>query len=459
MKKGILLVCAFLLFFSGKALGVEETPAAPSQITFREFCRKVLAYYPKLKQEGATVEMAISRKLQAVANFLPRINGFTSMTTSNDQVYVFGTLLRQRGFKQDDFSLARLNNPASRTNYDIGVRGEMPLFDSMQTIYKVKQAKHMLESSRYDEIFSTMEALLIASDAYFHTLAVESLLNIIDETCKNSEVDIKQAEELKDKGMVLGADFYAAKVVLGSLKNMKNDLAGQREALYALLNILMGESPLKPLQLADTIKEVRQDNKLLKDWLADAYEYRADLHSVEQLIEAQKADVSREKARMLPNISAFGDLRENTQDFNTGGGSFAVGIKGSIDVFDPEYFLRIKLARAALQKLEYQKDVVKDSISRDVIDGYMRLRSIHENVPLLYRMTEDANQAVNLTLPLYREGRKSIADLLEMRRAYVGTYQSYYFTMTDSKVSWARLLFLSGQLDESKVEQALHTGE
>jgi outer membrane protein TolC len=317
----------------------------------------------------------------------------------------------------------------------------------------------MVESARYDEIFSKMEALLIASDAYFHTIAVENLLNIINETCKNSEEDIKQAEELKDKGMVLGADFYAAKVILGSLKNMKNELMGQREALHALLNILMGESPLKPLYLADTIKEVRQDSKVLKDWLSDAYEYRADLRSIEQVIEAQKTEVSREKARILPNISAFGDLRENTQDFNTGGGSFAVGIKGTIDVFDPEYFVRIRLARASLNRLESQKDAVKDSISKDVIDGYMHLRSIYENIPLLHQMTGDAGQAVDLTLPLYREGRKSIADLLEMRQAYVGTYQSYYFTMTDSKVSWARLLFLSGQLDESKVEQALHIGE
>ena len=428
-------------------------------ITFNEFYQKVLAYYPKLKQQGANVEIAIARKFQAQAGYLPRIQGLASMTTSNDQVYVFGTLLKQRAFTQGDFELSRLNNPASRTNYNIGLHAEMPLFDALQTIYKVKEAKHMIESARYDEAFSKMEALLVSSDAYSHALVVEKLLDIVEEACKNSEADIKQAEELKDKGMVLGADFYAAKVIFGSLCNIRNELRGQKESMHALLNILMGEDPLKAIQLSDTIQEGKSDKKDFKEWLSEAYRSRPDLLSIEEAVHAKEAELSRERASALPRITAFGDLNENTQNFNTGGGSFAVGLKGSVDLFEPNYFSRVKIAKEELKKLEYDKNIAKDSIAKDIADEYSRFESIQANIPILHEMAGDSGQAVELTLPLYREGRKSIADLLDMRQGYIQTNQSYYIAMVGSKTSQTRLLYLSGQLDELNIRKIISGGE
>ena len=457
MRKTIIILTILLSMFGG-ILYAEEIAVTPTPLTFDRFYQKVLAYYPKLKAEGASVEVAVARKFQAVAGFLPSVQGLASMTTSNDQVYVFGTLLRQRAFTQSDFALSSLNNPASRTNYNIGLHGEMPIFDALQTVCKVKSAKYMVQSARYDELFSKMEALLIASDAYLHTIAVEKLLYIAEEACKNSDTDIQQAKELKDKGMVLGADFYAAKVIFGSLKNIKNELVGQRESMHALLNILMGEDPLKPIQLADSLQEGREDGSALKELLSTAYVSRPDLRSIEEAIHAQESEVSRQRASALPNISAFGDLNENTQNFNTGGGSFAVGLKGSVDIFEPDYFPRVKAAKEFLKKLEYNKSSARDAIAKDITSEYARLESIRANLPILHEMTDDSNQAVELIRPLYQEGRKSVADLLDMRQAAIRTYQAYYLTLVGSKTSWARLLFLSGQLDEAKTRQLIKSG-
>ena len=432
----------------------EDGISSPAVITFDKFCDKVIAYYPKLKMENARVEIAIAKKLQAVYGYLPKIKGFTSMTTSNDQVYVFGTLLKQRAFTQEDFSLSRLNNPSSRTNYDIGLYGEMPIFDSLQTVYKVRQGKHLAASARYDELFSSMEAILIAADAYIHTLAVDELLRIADEACRESDSDVKQAEELKNKGLVLGADFYAAKVAYGNLKSIRNELSFRRDGMYALINILMGEDPSKPIKLTDGLDDKGADGKALGEWINDAYRLRPDLLSIDEAIRAQEAELDRERARALPNISAFGDIRENTQNFNTGGGSFAVGLKGSVDIFDPEYFARVRIAKAALEKIKHEKDAAKDSVAKEITDEYSRFRSSRANLPVLRDMSDDSAQAVTLMAPLYREGRKSIADLMEMRRTYLQSSEGYYGAMAGAKLSRSRLLFLSGQLDRNRAKEA-----
>jgi hypothetical protein len=70
-------------------------------------------------------------------------------------------------------------------------------------------------------------------------------------------------------------------------------------------------------------------------------------------------------------------------------------------------------------------------------------------------MMDDAKQAVDLMLPLYREGRKSIADLIQIRTSYLNVAKGYYALATDTKASWTRLLFLSGQLDEPRMNEVV----
>ncbi|MFA5146736.1 MAG: metalloregulator ArsR/SmtB family transcription factor [Candidatus Omnitrophota bacterium] len=450
----LLAICA-----SGTVQAAEEPGAAPLTLTFDHFCRRVLEHYPKLKEQGASVEVAIAQKFRALAGYMPRIQAMASMTAGNDQVYVFGTLLRQRAFAQSDFALSQLNDPDPRTNYNIGLHGEMPLFDALQTAYKVKSAKYMVMSARYDEFFSRSEAILIATDAYLHAIATRDLLGIVEEECKNSAEDIKQAEELKQKGMVLGADFYAAKVTLGNLNSIKNDLEGQMLRDSALLNILMGDDPLGPVIISESLPGGKETRSALKDWLAEAARSRPDLKSIDEAIRAGEADHLRERLSALPKVSAFGDLNENTHDFETGGGSFAVGLKGSIDIFEPDYFARVKSARGSLRKMEHERGVVKDAITKEVTDEYTRFESFKANIPVLLEMKSDSGEALKLTLPLYREGRKSIADLLGMRRSYVETNRHYYGLVAGSRTSWASLLFLSGQLDESRASQIVKGGE
>ena len=70
-----------------------------------------------------------------------------------------------------------------------------------------------------------------------------------------------------------------------------------------------------------------------------------------------------------------------------------------------------------------------------------------------------SSQAVDLTQPLYKEGRKSVADLLDMRQGYIKVCQAYYTALVGSKISRARLLFLSGRLDESTAKKVFSGGE
>lgn len=423
----------------------------PEQLSFGKFCARVVAYYPKLAKEGESVEMAIARRWEAYAGFLPKITGSISMTTSDDQVYVFGTLLKQRSFTNSDFLLTNLNNPASRTNYNGALYGELPIFDAMQTIYRVKASRFMLESAKQGMAFIRMEAVLVATEAYMHALSVESSLRIAEATAADSGNDVKQAEDLKAKGMILGADYYAARVMYGNIRSAKNELIEEKRRSDALLNILMGEDPLRPVVLSGALPEdPGEEPRPLDAWLTDALRSREDLHSIDSAISARRSELDREKATALPRISGFGNLQENTQNFVKGGGSFAVGLKGDIDLFDATYYGRVKEARASLKALEYDRMMLSDAIKKDVSEEYSRYKTVIMNMPVLKDMAGDSKEAVDLTIPLYREGRKSIADLLEMRQSCLYANRTYYNILAGSTASKAKLLFVSGALYEAK---------
>jgi outer membrane protein TolC len=458
-KTFIVLVFVFLLtplFSISQVFATSEAAPLAQILTFKDFYQKVLEYYPKLKRQDINVSLAIARKLQAVSGFLPSVQVGASVSHGDDPVYVFGSLLRENKFISDDMAIGRLNTPSAHTSYNASVIGQVPIFDAMQTIYKVRSAKLQIDSAQYDEVFTKMEAFLVASEAYLRTIAIEKLLNTVGEVSKASEEDVKQAEDLKDKGLILGADFYTAKVALGNINQLKNQFVQEKQAAHILLNILMGDDPFQTFEIEGNLEKMSWDNKSLKYWFEAAYKSRPDLAALDKTIQVQGVEILKEKSTVLPRIDAFGEARDDVSNFSSDGGqNFLVGVKAKVDLFDPSYSSRVRMSKETLKKLEYDKAILKDSIVNDLTNEFAHFQIAQNNLPVIQKMLEDAKQAVDLTLPLYREGRKSIADLLAIRSSYLNTARGFYTLSTDLKASWIRLLFLSGQLDELNINDVV----
>jgi len=438
----------------------EDTPFS-STLTFSEFCGKVIGYYPKLKQQNADIALAVARKLEAISGFLPRVRGEASLTKGDDPVYVFGTLLRQNSFHGDDLELSRLNTPRPRSNYGFSVTGEMPIFDALQAISRTRSASLKVEAAKYGDEFVKTEAILVAIEAYLKAVALEKVLRSAEEVASDSETDIKQAEELKEKGMILGADYYSARVMFGGVVQTRNRLAREKQAMHAVMNILMGRDPLDVFEITGDLESPSADERPIGEWFDEALRSRRDLLAAAKAVEAQDAEVRREKYTVLPRINAFGSLEEDTHSLDSNGGqNYMMGLKAQMDLYDPSYPSRVKAAEETLRKLKYDKTMLEDAIKKDLSEEFSRYNAAQDNASVLRGMYEDGAEAVKLMMPLYREGRKSIADLIEMRQAYLGAAKGYYGLLSEAEASRSRMLFLSGQLgEESAWDIAERIGE
>lgn len=443
-------------FFMAAVPSIMADTVAPDVLAFDEFSRKVLSYYPKLKAAHSDVDVALAREMQARAGFWPSLDVSAGYKVTNDPVDVFSTLLHQERFTSSDFDLKRLNTPDRHQGFSAGVHLDMPLFDAMQTINRARAAKESVRAAVSDEAFTRMEAFVIAQDAYGNALTLQKLLAAVEEVYTSAGDDLRNAGDLKDRGMVLGADYYAARVMFGDLARMKNELARQKKAMMALLNILMGEGMDRDWVLAASLKEPVGLRRDAQAWVDSALSRREDLRALDSRLKTLGLEQDRARAGALPRFSVFADAANARNTLAADGGNdFTVGLKGSMPLFDPGRKGRVEEARAHKERLEHEIRMLKDSVRRDISGEVARQEACHDNVSVFKRMSEDAAQAVAFTAPLYNEGRRSIKDLIEARRAYLQATQAYDKAVAGLWLSQGRLLFMAGALDEEQMKQLL----
>jgi len=451
----ILFLTVFLpaqAVFAERAAITVQKPGLEKR-TFLDCYEKVLIHYPALKKKYEQLEQVKAEKNLALADLFPRIQGVASMTTTDDPVGVFGDLLRQKAFTTQDFDLNRINSPRHRTNYHFGIEGEMLLFDSFNTISKIRSARRLVKAADLEEDFTEMEASLVTLESYLAILLAKELFDITASLKNVIDQDLKQAEDLKEKGMILGADFYAAKVASAGIERELNRSRAMLKTSHMFMNILMGEDPRLAWDAVGKIPGSAQDKGELQSWIAQAYQQRKDLVAMDSLIDAERIEVLRQKTSFLPKIYGFGDLDADSHDLRSSGKNFTVGFKGSIDLFDPTYPGRTQKSKHRYEELKADRQALRDEIAKQLIGELASYETVTMDYPVLTQAYQDAKQASDQTAKLYQEGRKSIADLLEMRRVYLETASGLQQLLFSLELEHAKLLFLSGQLNEDGLHQ------
>lgn len=425
----------------------------PQEVSYNNYLREVLHYYPSLKKQYANIEKALREKALAASSRMPHFWASANFDYGNDPVYVFGALLRQNRFSSDDFSLNRLNSPDPMSNNSASIEGQWLLFDFSQTAAHIKSAGLLAESAQYQAQLTKMEAILAASEVYSRLALTQELLKVLDEVTADGSSDVDFAQTLSKKGFILGADFYLARMTQTRLMQSKNEVMAQEAALSMAFNILRGQDPAMPVQVNVDFKKQLNLNGTAQKWISKAMDQRLDIKVMGKLLEAQGVEAKSEKTSFLPRISAYGQGSENTHGIGQSGGqNFMIGLKATMDIFDPGYGDRVKLAKAETDRLANEYQEVKDEGAKETAQTFYRLQALKSNEELAVKALDDARQASCLTVPLYREGRRSIEQMLAMRAGLVETYEQWLKLENAYRQNILSLKFYTGELDEKEAE-------
>lgn len=132
-------------------------------------------------------------------------------------------------------------------------------------------------------------------------------------------------------------------------------------------------------------------------------------------------------------------------------GSYTVGILGTIDLWDPSRGPRIRKAEATLEESRQEEKRLKDSIQESVSQTYAEYQSALRDLSNWQKALANAAIASDLTQTLYHEGKKTVADVVQMRLQKEQAEAALRENLLRILSLRARLYFLSGRLDDSNV--------
>ena len=279
-----------------------------------------LQRHPALEASAANKEAAQSRVREAQSGFLPRLGYAESVERSDNPVFVFGSLLDQRQFTQENFNLGQLNNPNFVNNFQSRVRADQTLYDFGATKSEVRSAQLGTQIASEDDRSARMGVIAGVASAYFGAILAKERLSVALDAVRSAQSDLQRAENVRGAGMSTDADVLSVRVHLADMREREIQARYALDVASAALNDSLGA----PLEIQHDLSTALVPAKLSQTDLAQLDKTSLQAPGPrEALLASQAADAQTSAARsaLWPKISAHGVFEADRQTFVTRGGA------------------------------------------------------------------------------------------------------------------------------------------
>lgn len=374
---------------------------------------------------------------QARAGMLPKVNYTESLSRSNNPVFVFGSLLTQHQFKQDNFELNALNRPGFLDNFQSSITAEQIIFDGGKTRNEVRSASSLREAASEDDRQARVQTIFNVAKAYFDAALSREALAASDAAVKSAEADLAHAEEIRRVGMSTDADVLSIRVHLAQVRERKF----QGEADVAVAQAVLDDALSVPLDVTHDLSTPFKRAKLPTSSLEDL-EHSAMTHRPEQLrmnyaVSAASSRLASARSSLLPVISVRGAFEEDREDFLTRGGpnwSGSVALSWNILNGGGDK-ARIAEASESVARTEAERDRTISSVRLDVRRAWENLRAADQQVDVSQNAIAEAAESLRITKNRYEAGLSTVTDLLRTESAVLESRMQYLTTLHDQRLA------------------------
>jgi len=445
LKFGPRLVVVLALF----GTAVAQQQPAPAPLTLQQAVQIAMEKNPLRKAAIADTKAANADVREARSFLMPHLNFSEIATLGNDQVYVFGTKLRQQRFTTDDFKLNKLNTPPPFGNFTTRFGGTWSLFDSFASWRGVTRAKQMNEAATHQLDRTDQEIVFRVVSAYDQVLLLSKQLEVAEHSAKTAQAIMDRSQARFDSGLVVESDLLTAKVRMAArqqeLIRARDDLALAR----AQLNLAMGMPAESAFQLNDSLSERDLPVPPLAEAEKQAIKNRQDLKRVAAEEAAQHQSVAIAKSSFGPRVNAFAGWEMDNPTFVAGGGgnNWLGGIELQIDIFQGGV-KRAELSRqrALAEKVAAMKQAATDGVRLEVRRAYYDVDSSRQQIEVTRAAIAQAQESLRINQDRYDSGLTTITDVLSAEEAARRSQTDYWEAVYRFHASYANLELASGTL-------------
>ncbi len=363
------------------------------------------------RQKESAVAAGVSL---ARARRLPAIDLFGSQTALANQPEAISTL--GGSFPLSEKSFITYGLTANQILYDFGRTGS-----------SLKAAREDLAAQSYRTEGSRNTAARNFVLVYISLLEAERLLEVTEQEIKTFRIHLDDATALFDEGVVTINDVLAAEVKLADALQRNLTAKSDRNLLAARVNFMI----LRPLSDAVDPEEISNAGPVGEISIEEVYlralEARPDVNAKRHEIESKTARLRGLKAQHYPSIFASGgyEYQENQYRVYQDNWTLTAGIKLNL-YSGGSKSAAVTRAEAELEALKAEQSRLSDTISLDIQNAYLDLKTAALKVAVAEKAVKQARENLRLRELSYEEGVGTGSDVQDAVALHALAEQNYW---------------------------------
>ena len=445
----VLIFAVFCFQTGGSPFTVPRLQADESEIlTLPSAVDQALKNNPLIRITLSGRQIADAQLREARAGWFPLFQFSEMFTRGNNPVFVFGSLLEQARFTQQNFRLSALNNPEPLSNFRTAITLRQTLFDQLQTYTHITQARLGQQQADLQRAMVEQQVRFEVIRAYYGVLVAHGKKDVAQEAVKMAESDVKRVRDRFQAGLVVESDFLAAEVQLAEFRQQLIEAEGDVAVAYAALNTVLGlsvDTPQKVTgELVDKLFEAAGKEELLQLALL----HRPDYVRAGYSVQLNKEGVRGARREFLPKLDLFAAYGASGKDLSSGSSDYTIGTSLTFNLFDVGRGARISKARAAESMASAEQEHLANQIRLEVIRAYQQFVSARERLVVAGQVIDQAMETHRIIQNRYREGLTTITEVLRAETALVRARLNLVVARYDHYVSYAHVLLSVGKLTD-----------
>jgi outer membrane protein TolC len=390
-----------------------------------------------LSEQGA--ERASGARTIAMAELLPNVTASASLSRRKTNLEAFGFPLGE--------SFPRVVGPFNV--FDARVFLSQSIVD-LKALNEVRAEGHSLTAARHSSKGARDLVALIAANAFIQTLAMSARSESAKAQLETAEALHRQAESLRQSGIVAGIDVVRAEVRLSTDRQRataaENDFQKGKLQLARMIGLPIGQT----FTLREDVPSVQIPDMKLEDALERAYKARTDYLAALERVRAAEASRRAVVGEGLPSVKVTADYGTIGLTWSTSLPTF--NVTGSLDVpiFEGGRLQgRLAEADAELRERRAEADDVRAEVYYDVRTAFLDLQATEEELKTATRARELAALQLTQSRDRFAAGVVSNIEVVQAQEAVALASEQYIHAQYSFSLAKAMLAGSLGSAEET----------
>ena len=402
---------------------VEYTNDIHSVFSLQDCVNVAINHNPKIRAAIYNEEVYKSKIGQAWAKFFPRISAGLDVSRSSNNYSVN-------------------NFPYGNMSYTMGyvptVSADMMIFDFGKTKAGADMAKRMYESTKEDTKENINSIIYNIKSTYYNILFAQAQVKVYEDTVKDYELQLKQAQGFYKLGKKARIDVVTAEYNLGKAKLNLVKVKNVLQVAQVQLSKIMGIPEYTNYELSDNLTLNKYD-ETFENLIQIAYDVRPELISAQKTAEAAKMNLRAKKRNFTPDLGIYGSYSNGIgNEYNMSSGQVGVGLNYT-ELNLMQVKKQVDEAKASYKKSLAEYDNIKDTVYLNVKKNYLDLQTAKESIIIAKLALDEAKEQYRQVTGRYRAGVGDAIELKDGENTYLNARLDFYNAMLNYNVTAASL--------------------